>query len=349
MEEFYLSNDFIKENEDLLNDFFKFVFWPIIERLVLTLTPKKRSLLHEKLLNSFKNALIAPVTEEDIFSFIKRTFDTVDIDDALQQFIVNSLTTFAKQFKTEVEIATDIEERIQDLKGLTAEWILITFFDRELMETVFTLLTLRLRNYEFALHIRAQIMEIFKVYIIEEITFEEAHDIIEILLEENNIDIAPLVLSFILPFLDTIRESGKFKIAQALKTKIPPEVAFSETLDRMDDPRLIFECYAETVNVTLAFLKALNLEIDLEKIKENTLAGFRLLLDGLLTVDDFEKRVKNELEEVPQLPDASKAHIIASIVAAAEFIYSEKKVDPTLAQFSKWMAERIEERNRLYM
>jgi len=348
-EEITLPIDFLKENEELLNDFFKFVFWPIIERLVLPLTPKKRSLLHEKLLNSFKNALIAPITEEDIFSFIKRTFDTVDIDDALQQFIVNSLTTFAKQFKTEVEIATDIEERIQDLKGLTAEWILITFFDRELMETIFTLLTLRLRNYESALHIRAFIIEIFKAYITEEITFEEAHDTIEVLLEENNIDFAPLILSFILPFLDTIRELGKLKIAHALKTKIPPEVALSRTQELMDDPLLIFQCYAETVNVTLAFLNGLNLEIDLEKIKESTLTGFRLVMDGLLTINDFEKRVKQELTQIPQLSDASKAHIIASIVASAELIYSEKKVDPTLAQFGKWMAERIEERKRLYI
>ncbi len=344
-----LPNDFLKENEELLKDFFKFVFWPIIERLVLTLTPKKRNLLHEKLLKSFKNALITPVTEEDIFSFMKRTFDTGDIDEALQQFIVNSLTTFAKQFKTEVEIATDIEERIQDLKGLTAEWILITFFDRQLMETVFTLLTLRLRNYESALHIRAFIIEIFKAYITEEITFEEAHDTIEVLLEENNIDFAPLVLSFILPFLDTIRKFGKIKIAHALKTKISSEIALSQTQERMDDPLLIFECYAETVNVTLAFLQGLNLEIDLEKIKENTLTGFRLVMEGLLTIDDFEKRVKQELEQIPQLPDANKAHIIASIVASAELIYSEKKLDPTLAQFSKWMAERIEERNKLYM
>ncbi len=72
-------------------------------------------------------------------------------------------------------------------------------------------------------------------------------------------------------------------------------------------------------------------------------------MEGLLTIDDFEKRIKQELEPISQLPDASKAHIIASIVASAELIYSEKKVDPTLAQFSKWIAERVEERNRLYM
>ncbi|MFX1465563.1 MAG: hypothetical protein ACFFA5_03735 [Promethearchaeota archaeon] len=344
-----LPNNLLNENEDLLNDFFKFVFWSIIERLVLTLTPTKRNLLHEKLLISFKNALIASVTEEDIFSFMKPTFDTVDIDDALQQFIVNSLTTFTKQFRKEVEIDTDIKERIEDIKGLTAEWILITFFDRALMETVFTLLTLRLRNYELALHIRAFIIEIFKAYITEEITFEEAHDSIELLLEENNIDFTPLVLSFILPFLDTIRELGKLKIAHALKTKIPAEIPLSQTQERLDDPLLIFECYAETVNVTLAFLQGLNLEIDLEKIKENTLTGFRLVMEGLLTIDDFEKRVKQELEQIPQLPDANKAHIIASIVASAELIYAEKKEDPTLAQFSKWIAERIEERNKLYI
>jgi hypothetical protein len=344
-----LSKDFVNENDELLNDFFKFVFWPIIERLVLTLTPKKRSLLHEKLLKSFKNSLITPITEEDLLSFLKQTFETVAIEDSLQQFIVNSLTTFSNQFRTEVNNITANEKYVQDLKGLTAEWILITFFDRELMETVFTLLTLRLRSYELALHIRAFIMEIFKAYITEEITFEEAHDTIEVLLEENNIDFAPLVLSFILPFLDTIREFGKFKISHTLKTKIPPEVALSQTQDHIDDPFLIYECYAETVNVTLAFLKGLNLKIDLEKIKDNTLIGFRLVMEGLLTINDFEKRIKQELEQISQLPDASKAHIIASIVASAELIYSEKKIDPTLAQFSKWMAERIEERNRIYM
>ncbi|MFX1519692.1 MAG: hypothetical protein ACFFCD_07215 [Promethearchaeota archaeon] len=345
-----MSNDFLKENEELLNDFFKFVLWPtIIERLVLTLSPKKRTLLYENLLKSFKNALSTPATEGDILSFVKRTFVTVSIDDALQKFIVSSLTTFAKQFRTEMESDTDNKKRIRELQGLTAEWILITFFNRELMETVFTLLTLHLRNYESALHIRAMFMEIFKAYITEELTFEEAHDVIEELLEEENIDFTPLILSFILPFLDTIQESGKLKVANTLKTKIPPEVPFSETLDRLDDPNLIFESYAETVNVTLAFLKALNLESDLEKIKENTLTGFRLVVDGILTINDFEKRVKKEVEKIPQLPDATKAHIIASIVAAAEFIYSEKKVDPTLTHFTKWIAERIEERKRLYM
>jgi hypothetical protein len=345
-----LSNDFLNENEELLNDFFKFVLWPIIERLVLTLSPKKRILLYEKLLTSFKNALSTPATEEDILSFIKRTFVTVNIDDALQKFIVNSLNTFAMQFRTEIGRETNNKEHIQELQGLTAEWILITFFDRELMENIFTLLTLRLRNYESALYIRALFMEIFKAYITEELTFKEAHNIIEELLEEKNIDFAPLILSFILPFLDTIQESGKLKVANVLKTKIPPKVPLSETLDRLDDPNLIFESYAETVNVTLAFLKALNLEkVDLEKIKENTLAGFRLLIDELLTIDDFEKRVKKDLEHISQLPDRSKAHIIASIVAAAEFIYSEKKVDPSLTHFAKWIAERLEERNRLYM
>ena len=335
------------ENEELLNDFFKFVLWPIIERLVLTLSPKKRTLLYEKLLKSFKNALSTPTTEEDILSFVKRTFISANIDDALQNFIVNSITTFAKQFRVEMDSNMDASERMHELQELTAEWILITFFDRELMETVFTLLSLRLRNYESVLHIRARIMAVFKAFIAEDITFEEAHDTIEGLLED--IDFAPLVLSFILPFLDTVRDLGKQTVAQTLKTKIPPELPLSETLDRLDDPTLIFESYAETVNVTLAFLKALNLESNLEKIKKNTLEGFRLVVNGLLTIDDFEKRVKKELEQIPQLPDASKAHIIASIVAAAEFIYSEKKMDPTLTNFTKWMAERIEQRNRLYM
>lgn len=343
-----LGEEFASEYYKAMGDFYYFIVWGMTERLVRELKPPSLDNLKKDVFAPFIKYLKGEITESGFRKIIKKELKRYGIDANVQEYIVAIFETFIERL---AHILKDVKTAT-DLRRVTNEYLVVQWFDKEILEAAYTLLALDGTGYGKSLEVRGQLLEIVKSFVISDINLDEAKELINKLLEANNLRrvLSIAVSSIMVGVLKATHEVGLEKAAQLAKNRIKelgiPLSVFLKTIDKRG--LLVNWFGSEILYPCLRAMEAVGIKEDASATRENIMKSFGLLVDRLLTLQQFQKRIMSFLKPDDKKTQQVKAHVAASILSVAELIHDELENDPTLSDFVSFLEERQRQRDRFY-
>ncbi|MFX0067731.1 MAG: hypothetical protein ACFFA1_03900 [Promethearchaeota archaeon] len=343
-----MDEKFIDKYHRAMGDFYYFIVWGMTERLVRELKPPSLDNLKTTIFDPFIRYLEGNMTRSEFEKTIKKELTRYGIDTKIQEYMINIFETFIERLS---QILKDAKTA-SDLKRVTDEYLIVQWFDKEILETAYTLLALEGTGYGKSLEARGQLLEIIKSFVISDVNLDEAIELVEKLLEANNFRkvLSSAVSSIIIGVLKATKKIGIEKAAQLAKTRIRDlKIPLSGFLKTIDKRGLLIHWFGyEILQPCLRAMEAVGISEDATAIREDIIKSFGLLVDRLLTLEQFHKRIMNLLKPHDKKTQQVKAHVAASIMSVAELIHDELENDPSLGEFTSFLEERQKQRDRFY-
>ncbi len=332
----------------ILREFFEYVVFGVLDSIVTNFVEKSQ-IVKEKSFPYFKQRVEGKISEPTFKKKVEKILEGLKLDEALQTYVSSVFETFASQLCDELE---EVEPKLtlEDLKRVTDEYIVVKWFDKQVLDPGYRILTLDSVGYSEALETRAKILELFKSFILKEVSYEEAKHALEKMLEVfSRKEVVLGVKSLVLAAMETIKGSDIHKMAENFK-KQPKTISVpaSSFLPPSDKKGKLFSWFREDIVKPALKNLAANLIFDEKQDLERKITeSFILLVDRILTFNDFEKRIaaliKPEIKSEP-----ARTHVAASLLSIAELVHEEAEEDPSLESFIDFIETRQKEINRIY-
>ncbi|GEM_PF-6744025 len=337
-----------EEGLKILREFFEYVVFGVLDSIVANFIEKSQ-MVREKVFPYFKKRVEGKISEPAFKKRVEKILEGLKLDEVLQNYVSSVFETFASQLCNELEEA-DPKLTLKDLERITDEYIVVRWFDKQVLDPGYRILTLDSVGYSEALETRAKILELFKSFISKEVSFEEARHALEKMLEGfSRGEVVLGVKSLVLAAMETIKSSNIHKMAENLK-KEPKNISApaSSFLPPSDKKSKLFNWFREDIVKPALKNLAANLILDEKQDLERGITeSFILLVDRILTFNDFEKRIvaliKPEIKSEP-----ARTHVAASLLSIAELVHEEAEEDPSLENFIDFIETRQKEINRIY-
>ncbi|MEM3562604.1 MAG: hypothetical protein QXR19_05210 [Candidatus Jordarchaeaceae archaeon] len=337
-----------EENLKILREFFEYVVFGVLDSIVTNFI-EEAPIVREKVFPYFKERVEGKISEALFKKRVEKILADLKLDEALQTYVFSVFETFASQLYNELE---EVEHKLtpEDLERVTDEYIVVRWFDKQVLDPGYRILMLDSVGYSEALETRAKILELFKSFISKEVSFEEAKHALEKMLEGfRRKEVVLGVKSLVLAAMETIKMSNIHKMAEHIK-KEPKTISapVSSFLPSSDKKSKLFNWFREDiVKPALKNLAANLISDEKQDLERGITESFILLMDRVLTFNDFEKRIaaliKPEIKSEP-----ARTHVAASLLSIAELVYEEAEEDPSLESFIDFIETRQKEINRIY-
>jgi uncharacterized membrane-anchored protein YjiN (DUF445 family) len=325
------------------------VVFGVLDNITTNLTLEESQLMKDKIFPHFKSYLERKSSKSQFQSKIDEILSKLKLDETLRVYISSVFETFASQLSSELE---ESEEKIdpEDLKRLTEEYIVVRWFDRQVLDSAYRILTLDSVSYSEALETRGKILELFKSFISGDVSFEETSQALEKMLEHySRKEVVLGVSSLVLAAMETIKTLNTNKVAEYAKkepkTINPPVSSF---LPPSSKRGILFDWFRrDIVSPALKNLAANGILDEKQELEKGITESFMLLVDKVLTFNDFEKRITSLIKpEIKSEP--ARTHVAASLISMAELVYEEAEEDPSLEEFIEFIETRQREISRIY-
>ncbi|MEM3586078.1 MAG: hypothetical protein QXO71_02045 [Candidatus Jordarchaeaceae archaeon] len=340
---------FSNENDlKILREFFDYVVFGVLDNITIEFSAERYQQMKDKVFPHFRSYLEGKISKPQFQSKIDKILLRFKLDKTLRDYIFAVIETFASQLCSKLESGEPISP--EDLKRLTDEYLVIRWFDKQVLEPAYRLLTLDSVGYGEALETRGKILELFKSLISQDVSFEEAsHSLEKIMQHYNRKEVVLGVSSLVLAAMATIKKSNIKRVAEYVRkeSKItsPPVSSF---LPPSGDKGILFNWFRkDIVHPALKNLAANGIVDEKQELEKEITKAFMLLVDGILTLDDFEKRILSLIKpEIKSEP--ARTHVAASLISMAELVCEEAEEDPSLEEFIEFIETRQKEIDRIY-
>lgn len=338
-----------EKNLEVLKDFFEYVVLGVLDNIMINFTIEKSQTLREKVFPQFRRYVEGRISKARFQREVMRVLTGIKLEETLREYIFSVLEMFASQLSGEIE-ESGAKTVLRDLRRITDEYIVLRWFDKQVLDPAYRILVLDSVSYSEALETRGKILELFKSYISESVTFEEASQALGKMLEyHSRREVVLGVVSLVLGAMETIRTLNVSKLAEYAKKEwksVTPSV--SSFLPPSSRKSVLFNWFREDiVNPALKSLAANGILDENQELERRITESFILLVDGVLTFKDFEKRIlaliKPEIKSEP-----ARTHVAASLISMAELVHEEAEEDPSLEEFIEFIETRQREINRIY-
>lgn len=313
----------------ILREFFDYVVFGVLDNITIDLPLEKSQLMKDKIFPHFKSYLEGKISKSQFKSKVDKILSSFKLDETLRVYISSVFETFASQLCSEME---EDEAKIapEDLKKLTEEYLVTRWFDKQVLEPAHRILTLDSVSYSEALETRSKILELFKSLMLEDLSFEEAaHSLEKIMQHYKRKEVILSLSSLVLAAMTTIKTLNTNKVAEHLKkepkTISPPVSSF---LPPSNEKSILYNWFKkDIVNPALKNLAANGIMDEKQELEKEITESFILLIDKVLTFNDFEKRIVSLIKpEIKSEP--ARTHVAASLISMAELVYEEAEEDP---------------------
>ncbi|MFB0561637.1 MAG: hypothetical protein ACETWM_10560 [Candidatus Lokiarchaeia archaeon] len=338
-----------EKNLKILREFFEYVVFGVLDSILINFTLEKSKLMKEKVFPHFINYVERKIPKSKFHKKVEKILSSLKLEETLRVYILSVFEMLASQLYSELE---DTEEKLvpEDLKKITEEYIVIRWFDKQVLEPAYRILTLDSVSYSEALETRGKILELFKAYTSGNVSFEEASQALGKILEYySRKEVVLGVVSLILGAMETVENLDIHKIAEYAKrepkTISPPVSSF---LPPSNKKSILFDWFRkDIVNPALKNLAANGILDEKHEIEKGITESFSLLIDRVLTFKDFEKRIVSLIKpEIKSEP--ARKHVAASLISMAELVHEEAEEDASLEEFIEFIETRQREINRIY-
>nr|MDO8081549.1 hypothetical protein [Candidatus Freyarchaeota archaeon] len=338
-----------EKNLKILREFFDYVVFGVLDNITINLTLEESQLMNDKIFPHFKGYVERKISKSQFQSKVGKILSRFKLDETLRYYISSVFETFASQLCSELEEA---ESKLapEDLKRLTEEYVVTRWFDKQVLESAYRILTLDSVSYSEALETRGKILELFKSFISGDLSFEEASQALGKMLEHySRREVVLGVSSLVLAAMATIKTLNTNKVAEYVKkepkTISPPVSSFLPPSSRKS---ILFNWFRkDIVNPALKNLAANGILDEKQELEKGITESFMLLVDKVLTFNDFEKRIVSLIKpEIKSEP--ARMHVAASLISMAELVYEEAEEDPSLEDFIEFIETRQREISRIY-
>lgn len=333
----------------ILREFFDYVTFGVLDNITINLTPEKSQLMKDKIFPHFKNYLERKISKSQLQSKIDKVLLKFEMDETLRIYASSVIETFAFQLRSELE-EDESNFAPEDLQRLTEEYLVTRWFDKQVLEPAYRILTLDSVSYSEALETRSKILELFNSLMSGEISFDEAsHALKKMMKHHKRKGVVLGVSSLVLAAMTTIKTLNITKVAEHVKKEpksITPPV--SNFLPPSNEKSILFNWFRkDIVNPALKNLAANGIIDEKQELEKGITESFMLLVDKVLTFKDFEKRIMSLIKpEIKSEP--ARTHVAASLISIAELVYEESEEDPSLEEFIEFLENRQKETNRIY-
>ncbi len=338
-----------EKNQKILREFFEYVVFGVLDNILVNFSPEETQLMKEKMFPHFMNHLERKTSKSQFQKKVEMILLNLKLEETLRVYIFSVFEMFASQLRSELE-ENEAKLAPEDLKKLTEEYIVIRWFDKQVLEHSYRILTLDSVSYSEALETRGQILELFKAYTSGNISFEEASQALGKMLEYySRKEVVLGVISLTLGAMETVKTLGVHKVAEHAK-KEPKAISIpvSSFLPPSTKKSVLFDWFRkDIVKPALKNLAANGIFDEKQEIEKGITESFSLLVDRVLTFNDFEKRIVSLIKpEIKSEP--ARKHVAASLISMAELVHEEAEEDPSLEEFIEFIETRQREINRIY-
>lgn len=338
-----------EKNQKILKEFFDYVVFGVLDNILINFTLEKSEIMKEKIFPHFIKYVERKISKSNFQKKVEKTLSSLKLEESLRVYMFSVFEMFASQLYSELE---ENEEKLvpKDLKKITEEYIVIRWFDKQVLEPAYRILTLDSVSYSEALETRGRILELFKAYTSGNVSFEEASQALGKILEYyRRKEVVLGVVSLILGAMETVETLNVHKIAEHAK-KEPKTISppISSFLPPSNKKSILFNWFRkDIVNPALKNLAASGILDEKQELEKGIAESFTLLIDRVLTFKDFEKRIVSLIKPEIKTEPARK-HVAASLISMAELVHEEAEEDPSLEEFIEFIETRQREINRIY-
>lgn len=338
-----------EKNLKILREFFDYVVFGVLDNITTNLTPEESQLMKDEIFPHFKNYLERKGSKSQFQKNVDKMLSRLKLDETLRAYVSSVFETFASQLCSALE---DTEEKLvpEDLKRLTEEYIVVRWFDKQVLDSAYRILTLDSVSFSEALETRGMILELFKSFISGGVSFEETSQALKKMLEHySRREVVLGVTSLILAAMETIKTLNTNKVAEYAK-KEPKTISspVSSFLPPSSKKGVLFDWFRrDIVSPALKNLAANGVLDEKQELEKGITESFMLLVDKVLTLKDFEKRIVSLIKpEIKSEP--ARTHVAASLISMAELVSEEAEEDSSLEEFIEFIETRKREISRIY-
>lgn len=338
-----------KKNLKLLKEFFECVVFGVLDNILINFAHRDSQLMKEKTFPHFLNYLERKISKSKFQKKVEKILSSLKLEETLRVYISSVFEMFASQLSDELYDA-EANFTPEDLLKITEEYIVIRWFDKQVLEPAYRILTLDKVSYSEALETRGKILELFKTFVAGNVSFEEASQALGKILEYyGRREVVLGVVSLVLGAIETVKTLGIHKVAEYAKKEpkiISPPI--SSFLPPSSKKSVLFDWFKkDIIRPALKNLAANGILDEKQELEKGITESFLLLVDGALTFNDFEKRILSLIKpEIKSEP--ARKHVAASLISIAELVHEEAEEDPSLEEFIEFIETRQKEVDRLY-
>ncbi|MHA1791700.1 MAG: hypothetical protein ACTSVI_03585 [Promethearchaeota archaeon] len=370
--------------EKILNQFYRHVVWPIIKNLIQEWeTPAAIFKIKDELGAFFLRKVLEKLDKSKSGQESKEIRESneeeiLDIFPSwIQRFIIEVFTNFSENIVSALSHGTD---GLNEIKNLLKVAIIVNLFNTAFWGFVYSMFKFNTHlSISVIAEIRDKIIEFIKSYATGEISLSEVKNTIQACCEEYNIEgelTREIITSFIKSYFEIINNLKIDEIDEFLATYIANKVTWmndnSLFIDEKESNEEVVKkwFFTDIFPILINNMKHLFPEFDDDIIKtwrEEIERNLDLLINNMLTYEDFEKRAINifksprltfDIEKVDNEEEdlvgefiniEERGSILQSLLACIEMIYVEVKEDPLLENLAKKIKQMNAGRERLYL